>query len=136
MSFIPAKTLLSEQQRQKWAEGVRTAVKDLSPGVKKQYESQIERFHDFGTSAEGECVTNAFTSLPPLLTVLATPRRVMPFAGFLPVRGLQPKPKARYMSIASALMHPLSRGRAHIVSVDPTAAPAIDPSKCITPPSS
>ncbi|RPD63903.1 hypothetical protein L227DRAFT_608433 [Lentinus tigrinus ALCF2SS1-6] len=69
MSFVPAKSLLSEQRQVKWVKGSRGAAKNLSPAIQKQYEKQIERFMDFATSAEGE---------------------VMPFAGFLPAVGLQP----------------------------------------------
>jgi choline dehydrogenase-like flavoprotein len=38
----------------------------------------------------------------------------------------QPEPSKRYMSLALALAHPLSRGSVHATSSDPTVQPAID----------
>ena len=56
--------------------------------------------------------------------------RLLPFPGFFRGSPLKPEPGARYSSMVSSLMHPLSRGSVHIASADPTAPPAIDPSEC------
>ncbi|KAI0702954.1 GMC oxidoreductase [Cerioporus squamosus] len=104
-AFISSKTFMSEEARQKWKESALSAAQDAPKGLRKQYESQIQRFFD-PSSAEGE---------------------VVPFPGLLPTLVIEPVPKARYLSIVAAVMHPLSRGSVHIVFADPTAAPAIDP---------
>ncbi|RDX50177.1 GMC oxidoreductase [Lentinus brumalis] len=104
-AFISSRTFMSEEEQQKWKEGALSAAKNAPAGLRKQYESQIERFLD-PSSAEGE---------------------VFPFPGLLPTLAIEPEPKARYLSVVAAVMHPLSRGSVHIASADPTAAPAIDP---------
>ena len=58
--------------------------------------------------------------------------RVMPFPGFLLLSGrMPPSTTGRYLTFVATLMHPLSRGSVHISSADPTAPPAIDPSKLL-----
>ncbi|KAI0743801.1 GMC oxidoreductase [Daedaleopsis nitida] len=104
-SFVPARTFLTDEQQEKWTSGARAVMEKAAPGLKKQYATQLKYFHD-PSSAEGE---------------------LMPFPGFLPWAGVESKPNARYVSICSAFLHPLSRGSVHIASADPTAPPAIDP---------
>ncbi len=54
-AFISSRTFMSEEEQQKWKEGALSATKNAPAGLRKQYESQIERFLD-PSSAEGECV--------------------------------------------------------------------------------
>ncbi|RPD63910.1 GMC oxidoreductase [Lentinus tigrinus ALCF2SS1-6] len=104
-AFISSRTFMSEEQQQKWKEGALSAAQNAPTGLRKQYESQVQRFSN-PSSAEGQ---------------------VFPFPGMLPTVAIEPEPKARYMAVVAAVMHPLSRGSVHIASADPTAAPAIDP---------
>ncbi|TFK84290.1 GMC oxidoreductase [Polyporus arcularius HHB13444] len=105
VAFFPSETFMSPEQRQKWKEGALAAMQDAPEGLRKQYEVQIRRFAA-PSSPEGE---------------------IMPVPGFLPALDLKRTPKARYLSICTVVLHPLSRGSVHIASADPQAPPTIDP---------
>lgn len=53
--------------------------------------------------------------------------RILIYNGHQPIPGTVPVPGKRYVTLVSALMHPLSRGTVHIGSSDPLTPPLIDP---------
>ncbi|KAJ8474322.1 hypothetical protein ONZ51_g7298 [Trametes cubensis] len=103
--FLPAKSFASPEQLSQWKEQALATAEKAPAGLRKQLELQIEWFLN-PESVEAE---------------------LLPFPGFFRGSPLKPEPGARYSSMVSSLMHPLSRGSVHIASADPTAPPAIDP---------
>ncbi|KAF9461114.1 alcohol oxidase [Collybia nuda] len=77
----------------------------LKEGLKKQYDIQKRWFSD--------------VEQPQAEIILATAQWPNP--------DLIPTPGKRYVTMFTALLHPLSRGSVHISSSDPIAHPAIDP---------
>ncbi|KAI0654269.1 GMC oxidoreductase [Cubamyces menziesii] len=103
--FLPATAFASETQIAQWKEQALAAARSAPASLRKQLELQIHWFLD-PESAEGELLL---------------------YPGFYHSSPRKPTPGARYSSMVSSIMHPLSRGSVHIASPDPTAPPAIDP---------
>ncbi|KAI0332148.1 GMC oxidoreductase [Cubamyces sp. BRFM 1775] len=103
--FLPAKSFATPEQLSQWKEQALAMAEKAPAGLRKQLELQIQWFLN-PESVEAE---------------------LLPFPGFFRGSPLKPEPGARYSSMVSSLMHPLSRGSVHIASADPAAPPAIDP---------
>ncbi|KAN0132354.1 alcohol oxidase [Lactarius tabidus] len=107
LAFVPLSAISPEAQaiQDKYLASIRARIDSGScpPGLRKQYELQLEYIKDKIPSCE----------------VMLVPG----FSFFRPV----PDPNRKYVNIACLMNHPLSRGSIHIKSNDPLERPAIDP---------
>ncbi|KAH8983419.1 alcohol oxidase [Lactarius hatsudake] len=107
MSFAPLSTITPEAQalQDKYLASIRARVDsgDYPPGLRKQYEVQLEHIK---------------AQIPSCEFLLVQARSVM--------RVVQNTP-GKYIAIGCLMNHPLSRGTIHIKSNDPLEQPAIDP---------
>lgn len=112
-AFIPYIAVLSPTERSQAAAEIDSTLAeaaDLRPGLAKQYELIRE-----GLLSDDE------TSMQLLFIQAGVP--VKKYAGKI---GDRPHP-GNYISIASCLQHPFSRGTVHIRSSDPKVYPAVNP---------
>ncbi|KAA1474735.1 alcohol oxidase [Dentipellis sp. KUC8613] len=104
-AYMPASVFASKEKIQQWQCAADMAAKDASPTQKRQYE------HIRSWIADPKQATTELLLFPGHF-FCPTPR---------------PEPGKRYVSIATSLMHPLSRGSVHAASTDPAVPPAVDP---------
>ncbi|KAI0324288.1 GMC oxidoreductase [Cubamyces sp. BRFM 1775] len=109
--FLPASAFASDVQIAQWKEQALEVARKAPVGLRRQLELQINWFLN-PESAEGELLL---------------------YPGFYRSSPRKPTPGARYSSMVSSIMHPLSRGSVHVASLDPTVPPAIDPNYFSTP---
>lgn len=99
----------------------------LASGLQKQYELRESWFTQHHL-AQAEWVGSIHTlSLYIVYSLIVFLTRILIYNGHQPIPGTVPVPGKRYVTLVSALMHPLSRGTVHIGSSDPLTPPLIDP---------
>ncbi|KAH9047065.1 alcohol oxidase [Lactarius hengduanensis] len=107
MAFVPLSTITPEARalQDKYLASIRARIDsgDYPPGLRKQYEVQLEHIK---------------AQIPSCEFMLVQARSVM--------RPVQEAP-GKYIAIGCLLNHPMSRGSIHIKSNDPLERPAIDP---------
>jgi hypothetical protein len=123
LSFIPAKTLESQETIDRWrSQMMENEENHAVPSLKKQYEI----IHSALDNSNESCIewSNYHYSLNVSLT--NTPRFLPVHGFFFGSRGTKETGK-RYYSIAMGLLRPLARGSVHIASANPLDLPSVDP---------